>query len=232
MMQNRWPGAADSDLSAAWERLREASTPPPREGDCPPTEALVRFVEGQAGGDAGELADHVIECDACRFEVEAATAWRRLEPNSDASPVAPARRWPVVAAAAAVFGALGLGALVWTGLIESTPSPPSDVVRAPATEAVSPATNAVLEEPPAGLAWPAQSGAESYRVRIYSPGSELLWESETVTAPEVSIPTGALRATGALAWEVEVAGPTARLLLGPYWFVIEAPETSGADPER
>lgn len=214
---------ASSDLSELWEGYRAAGS---KHGDdCPSSDDLGRLVDGRAGRHAPALADHVIVCDPCRFEVEAATAWRRaqLEAGSGASPRSRRATRAAVAAAVAVL-ALGGAWLVAGRFLPSAPY--DDVTRSvESTDILFPERNASVAEAPDRFEWQPQSGAESYRVEVYSATSELLWRGPEVEQSRVPLPDDVVLGIGPLAWEVHVSGPVAEPVLGPFWFVVESAET-------
>ncbi|MEM7586068.1 MAG: hypothetical protein AAF560_21945 [Acidobacteriota bacterium] len=127
------------------------------------------------------------------------------------------RRWIPAAMAAGlalVVASVGL-------LVPSAPTPEPAVTRSASVTALQPHADAVVDVAPQRFSWPAQLGAESYRVRLFDARAELLWESEPLARNESELPASVqhrLESTGGYFWTVNVSGPVARSQLGPFAF--------------
>lgn len=212
----------ESPETRSWRAAYEAGM---GEGSdaCPGDEAVAALVLGELDADERRrVADHVTDCRRC------AASYRALRALHTEAQNGPSRRrrarWPAVAAAAVL--AVGLGAtLVWLGRAGG-PGPMDGALRggAPFEETVQPADGAVLDGSLPTFSWPAQTGAEAYRLRIYDESAEPLWESPMRSATSVTLPAHvATRLTGGgrYFWTVDVQGRVARPMLGPYWFRVE-----------
>ena len=198
------------------DSLRDAFRGLQTEGSpsCPPDEELVSLVLGEVSRERRDaLADHVVSCRRCADGVR--ILYETHREASGARHGAPARRWLSVAAAAAVLAIVGVLIARGPGRVPSaergTVAPGSTVV---------PYDGAVLPEPPSRLQWPARSGAETYRARLYRDSGELVWDSGTVASASAELPADARDrvGTGAYYWVVETAGSLGRERSGPFSF--------------
>ena len=136
-----------------------------------------------------------------------------------------ARRWSRSSLLAAAVLLVIVGGGVWQLFDRPVDD---DVVRSGAALQVEPGVDAVLERFPEQFSWPAQAGASGYALRLYSRGSELLWQGPVVTENELRVPAQPLQEVSADApgmsfyWEVEVSGPVAEPVLGPFRFEVAA----------
>lgn len=194
-------------------------------GECPSAEVLSRLATGDlADPERSELLDHVAGCADCAVELRMAkevASWSeeslsdagdspQAEPASDAGPVSRFPWWIPAAVAALLAVAIGLGLILPTWTTDEAR------VRGEIT-AVKPAEGADLTEPPARLQWPAQPGAEGYRVTILDDQGQTLWQGPWSDEPFVRpIWPGAVQ--GTYLWTVDVRGSVSRQKLGPYVF--------------
>jgi hypothetical protein len=128
------------------------------------------------------------------------------------------RLLPLALAAALLAAVIGTGIVLRRDVIAP---PDSTVLRGAQTEEVSPAPDAVLQEPPGELEWAPQPGATGYRPQILDEEANRLWEGAVLAEPKAAIPAEArsrLRPGASYFWIVEVEGPARRRQLGPYWF--------------
>ena len=127
-------------------------------------------------------------------------------------------RW-TYSAAAVVLLAIG----VTFFLSSSIPTPMNDgtVLRGPDHERVVPEDNALLDRLPTDFSWPAEPGAERYRVVFHGEEQGEIWSSEWTNLPKLKdIPQGTFagqRSERRYYWIVEVDGRTARSQIGPFW---------------
>ena len=183
---------------------------------CLSSEALGRLAAGDV--DDGERAtwlDHVASCAECAVELRIAreaTTWSRTRNDSRRPRSAPAFRSPIMAMAATLLMAVGLW-LMWP-----QNEPVDHGVRGAGAE-VLPANGAVVDQPPTVLEWPAQLGAQGYRVKILDAQGHLLWQSPILDEP-VARPLWPGSVAGLCLWTVEVRGPVSRAELGPYRLTI------------
>jgi hypothetical protein len=117
-------------------------------------------------------------------------------------------------------------AVVAVGVVMRYANPPADdgAVRGNTSvdaAATVPANGAMLDAPPREFQWPAQSGAESYRVILRDASGAPIWRSEPVELNRAPI-DAALRDQAARTyyWTVEVEGAAVREL-GPFWFELQ-----------
>ena len=148
----------------------------------------------------------------------------RREQQSRPNQPRPARRSArrpaaILAVAASLVLALGLAWQLGT----VTPGPDGDVVRSvPVAGELAPAENATLDTAPTQLTWPAEAGAQSYRVELLDSAARTIWTGDWGSSPSAELPSeivSSLTAGGYL-WRVEVRGAVARSELGPYVFTI------------
>lgn len=199
-------------LRAAYRRLQAG-----RSESCPQGEALAALVTGEAQGEERlRLADHVTGCRACSADY--ATL---LEVHGLASPEllgrAPRR---AVWIAAALFALAIAGTVV---VVRSARREEAFRGAAAAAAAVEPADRAKLARAPSAFRWPVQRGAEGYRVKLFAPSGDALWESDAQNAERVDLPEAVrsrLEAGRSYFWTVEVRLPLERQKLGPYTFTI------------
>ncbi|MEO1369834.1 MAG: hypothetical protein AAFX50_21840, partial [Acidobacteriota bacterium] len=225
------------EISDDLARAYRGRTEPEDRGDCPGADELMALVEGTLD-DArrDEILDHLVACSACAAEVRVAReAMAFLAGGADAASVeagppatiadldgspAPAsargrtstrpraarrrRRW--IGLAAMLLMASGL----WWLQSPSEPPGAGGAVRttSPAT-AVAPAPGDVLASAPGLLAWPAQPGAEGYRVEVFDSTARPLWRSSWLDGPSSPLPPELVEdlAVGSFLWRVEVRGP-------------------------
>jgi hypothetical protein len=217
----------DAEL-AAWRAAFSSGQEPAAPAECPGDEALAALAIGELQGPERErAADHVVACQRC------ASDFRDLVLIHDEGrriAAARARRTWAWGAAASLLLASGIAVLASrAGWLGPRGSAGEDVLRSGPGDAalggVTPSPGARLDVAPAALAWKAQPGASSYRVRLFDARAELLWETEAATH-RVELPDQArarLTAGGAYFWVVDPAGP-ARRRLGPHWFSLKARE--------
>jgi len=202
-------------LSAAYRDLQG-----PGSASCPSAEALAALALGERPADRERLADHVVSCRRCSEDMQTllrthdeATAARR-----------PSRAWPwLFAAAAAVLGIIAVG----VPLIRRAPRAPAsgEVERGAGgtDKRLIPAPGARLDRVPEEFAWPAQEGADAYRVRIFALSGALVWESETRAESRIAFPAAAassLRKGETYFWTVEVVPSADHRRLGPFRFSV------------
>ena len=116
---------------------------------------------------------------------------------------------------------LALG-LAWQ-LGTVAPGSDRDVVRSvPALGELAPAENAMLDGAPSTLTWPAEAGAESYRVELLDSAARTIWTGDWGPSPSAELPPEIVTSltAGGYLWRVEVRGAVARSELGPYVFTI------------
>jgi hypothetical protein len=180
---------------------------------CPSDEDLASLVLGDAGTRRDALADHVVSCRRCAESV--GILYDTHREVSGPSPRAPARRWLSVAAAAVALATLGV-------LLARRPDRLPSVDRGAASRsgAVVPPDRAALPESPLRLQWPARSGAETYRVKLFRDSGELVWDSGSMTSVSADLPADARErvGTGAYYWIVEIEGPLGKERSGPFSF--------------
>jgi hypothetical protein len=91
-----------------------------------------------------------------------------------------------------------------------------------AAAALLPQNGATLAELPAEFHWPAQSGAESYRVVVRDVSGTPIWRSVPVEANRAAIDAGLREAKArTYYWTVEVEGIGGGRELGPFWFQLQ-----------
>jgi len=201
-----------SEWRNAYRELMASGSP-----ECPGDEVLAAMASGEASSEERHrTADHIIGCRKC-----AADYRLLLDLHAEASGGRRRRfsRWLLPAVAAAGIGAVGVG-LAW---FRHLPVPPPAEMLRGATQSspVQPEDGAELGEAPRLLAWPEQTGATGYRVRLFDESATVVWESVPLAnatlllAEEV---TAQVRPGRWHFWTVEVGGPVARKRLGPYWF--------------
>lgn len=85
-----------------------------------------------------------------------------------------------------------------------------------------PQNGAALAELPAEFHWPAQAGAESYRVVVRDVSGTPIWRSVPVAANRAAIDAGLREAKArTYYWTVEVEGIGGGRELGPFWFQLQ-----------
>jgi hypothetical protein len=85
-----------------------------------------------------------------------------------------------------------------------------------------PQNGATLEGLPAEFHWPAQAGAESYRVVVRDVSGAPIWRSVPVEANRAAIDAGLREAKArTYYWTVEVEGIGGGRELGPFWFQLQ-----------
>lgn len=183
--------------------------------ECPDDERLASLALGEIEGDERDrLADHVVQCSAC-----AESTRLLMELHREARTRRPRSLWSSnlvrFLAAAVVLVALGV-------LLRGTPlwNAPGDVERGTGVT-TTPEDGAELTSPPRRLTWPRQTGASSYRVRLYDSTANLLWESEIGDRPAIELPTSVaddLESGSSYFWTVELDGAREAGRLGPFWF--------------
>ena len=186
-------------LRAAYHRLQAE-----RSESCPQGEALAVLVTGEAEGEERlRLADHVTGCRACSEDYRTL-----LEVHAQASgllrPRAP-RRTIWIAAAVVALVAAGAVIAVRSGRRE-------DAFRgtSAAAASVEPADGATLLGAPSDFRWPTQRDAEGYRVKLFAPSGDALWEMDAQKAERVALPEAVrsrLEAGKRGHWTVEVRLP-------------------------
>lgn len=211
------------------EALRSAyrqSPGPPVTGPCPDEETVERYLLGGLGTPGRErLADHLEGCADCAELVQRLgrlSEWAGRAAAASRPSIFTGRRLQLglTAIAAALVLAIG-GSAIWNRTVE----PPSgrDVERAPQT-VVSPLPGERLQAPPVTFDWPDEAGAAGYRLRLFGPGADLLFESDPQPDSDYRLPAAVaadLVTGGRYSWTVEVDGPVQRRQLGPYGFEIE-----------
>lgn len=199
-------------LQAAFRRLQTERT-----DACPSDDILAAFVLGDlAGQDRVRCADHVPTCRACAADYRAL-----LEVHAQASgqlrPRAP-RRTIWIAAAIAALAVAGVLIAIRSGRREEAFRGTTS-----AAASVEPADGATLAHAPSAFRWPTQRGAEGYRVKLFAPSGDALWEMDAQNADRVVLPEAArsrLETGKSYFWTVEVRLPLERQRLGPYSFTI------------
>lgn len=196
------PAAA---LRQAYRELQQAGS-----GGCPDAETLAGLVLKDVPPETREaLADHVVSCRRCSEDYQILS---RTHSESHRSR-RPFLAW-AVAAALALFGA---------GALFVLRSPPVDETTrgAAKSEATTPADGITLPAPPEEFRWPAQAAAEGYRVKLFNPSGEGLWESERVKQNRVGLPPlqrSRMSAGQSYFWVVETEMPLEKMRLGPFRF--------------
>ncbi len=188
------------------------SPPPDRSAACPNAEVLAGLALGEGETDSRRaLADHVVGCPACAADFRLLRELHREASGARPGGWVRSRRTWLVAGLAAV--------LVGISLVPLLQREPVDV-RGPVAS-VTPPDGAVLEAPPAALAWQAVPGALGYRVKLFRGDSTPAWESGVVSDPTVSLPAevrAGMGGGGSWYWTVESLGPVHRRRTGPSWF--------------
>lgn len=214
----------DDELTAAYRRsvVRDGTTA----AACPDEAVLERFLLGTLEpAERHRLADHLEVCGACAAllrELELLAAWAERAAaarRSGAGRRVVVRR-ALAALAAVVVLALG-GSLILTR-VDGPPPPAGDVSRGTARD-VSPPPGAAVAAAPAAFDWPDEAGAAAYRLRLFGPRADLLWESGRLTDSACPLPAAvaeSLAAGGLYSWTVQVEGPVQRRELGPFGFEI------------
>ena len=200
----------EAALLQAYRELQQSGS-----GGCPDAEALVGLVLKDVPPEEREaLADHVVSCRRCsedyqilsRTHVEASPMRRRLDP----------RAW--IAAAVILFAVAG-GVFV-----ARRDRGESDITRGASSSVgshVVPPDGGSVPSPPAEFVWPPQPGAEGYRVKLFAPSGDPLWESERVKQNRVGLPPlqrSRLSAGQSYFWVVETEMPLEKTRLGPFRF--------------
>lgn len=224
------------------ETLQEAfssRSPHPPTQDCPEPQRLWAAVRGElAAEERRSLVRHTATCAACAEDWRVSWALLREERQAEAEscgePTSPPNRvvsgparWfgdrfsdrfaeqlPVVAAAAMVLVAVGLGVVL-------NQSPETEF-RGEGISQVNPSV--VPESQPRGdfvLAWPEVAEGATYTVEILSPERDVLDMPRGLTEPRFRLGPDLLEgieAGGEIQWIVTVYGPAGQELehLGPY----------------
>lgn len=202
--------AESQELLRAYRELQLAGS-----GGCPDAETLAGLVLNDVPPEKREaLADHVVSCRRCsedyqvlsRTHARAAPIRRRLDP----------RGW--IAAAVILFAVAG-GVFVARRDRAQT-----EVTRGAGSSVASlvvPPDGGSLSSAPTEFVWPAQAGAEGYRVKLFGPSGEALWESERVKQNRVGLPPlqrARLSAGQSYFWVVETEMSLEKTRLGPFRF--------------
>ncbi len=205
-------GPEDRALSRAYRSTQSSGSQA-----CPPAERLTDLAVGDLlEAERALLADHVVSCRRCTDDLQ---ILQRTHAVAGVGRRSARAGWLAAAAAMAV---LGIGVLF---AVRSRPA--IDTVRggpdAGRAAGVSPAAGSTLAGPPEVLRWPAQKGAESYRVKLFDRSGRAIWDSGPLTSPPARVPAAAraaLRAGESYFWSVEVARSAETLRLGPYAFAL------------
>jgi hypothetical protein len=168
---------------------------------CPAPDAILALVE-RAGAEVGRLAtlDHVMACAACLAEFELL----RAVVVAGRPPAGRRLTWPVLALAATVLIAVGLGGL-WRARQDRAPGPP--VMRGGAEGAVS----TVLPDPdrpaarPVVFVWHAVPGATRYALEMIDPDGRPAFMAGTADTSVTLPPTVTLDAGAEYRWIVRAA---------------------------
>jgi len=177
-------------------------------GDCPDPEAMVRWMEAEAGeAEQLRIADHVSSCPQCWREVE---ALRALRTATGRGRVVRPSWWrsgagrTVAAAAAVVLLAAG-GVGLWLELRPPRFPTGSDALRSSARPLRPLAPPREVNEAPASFRWEPVEGAAAYRFTLRASDLfEVLHREETAT-PEVRLPDAVaarLQSGATYFWEV------------------------------
>ena len=214
-MSDRRPDPEMPLLAATYRELQG-----PGSDACPPTEALAALAVGERKPESENVADHVVSCRRCADDMQVLLR-TRAEMSTASLRSSRARPWLLAAAAALALVAASLF-LIRRG---PGPSAPASVERGAAEsgDRVTPIAGARLDRPPEELAWPAQDGADAYRVRIFTMSGSLLWESPTGAEARVTLPSepaAHLRSGESYFWVVEVLPSLDHRRLGPFRFSI------------
>ncbi len=180
----------DDDLQQAYGRMIRA---PLDRAACPGADALGDLA-ARRGTETGRLAllDHVMQCTACRRDLDLLLVADRAGARSTMAP-----RWVAVAAAAIlVIGVGGVGARVL--LRERAP----EVERggAAALRPVSPEEGTTATAP-VMLTWRAAPGAQQYRVEVLAADGAPLWSAATADT-SATIPDAVVARGGEYGWWV------------------------------
>ncbi|MCP3956756.1 MAG: hypothetical protein GY719_02770 [bacterium] len=210
-----------AELRASYRQAMDAGSE-----SCPEDENLAALATGELGGESPGLADHVVSCRRC---AERYRTLRELHLAAEGRTGGRVTRWrrplrATFAVAAMLVVALGLYHFLAPPTPDSSRSGAGDQLRTTVSELeVTPADGAVLGAPPRSLAWPAQTGAGTYRVHLFDAGAEPLWESGPLSEPGVDLPepqVAELRSGGSFFWVVRMSGFSQRRELGPFWFEV------------
>jgi hypothetical protein len=165
-----------------------------------------------------KFADHIVSCRRCGPDYQILL---RTHAHSQAALSQGRMSRPVWITAAAVLIAAAGAILIWQS------RRPSEALRGvPPPQLVSPPRGSRLASPPGALAWPTQTGADGYRVRLFDASGQTLWESGRLAAPTAELPEAArerLAAGQSYFWSVEVEMPLEKTRLGPFSFTIRSP---------
>jgi len=210
-------GFDERDLSALRRAYRSLLTE--RSDACPDGDAMVELVAGDLPGEERErLADHIVACRSCasdyrRLREVHALASARIRPAHSRRPI-----WIAVAACTlAVAGTL----------IAVRSARHGETLRGAAAEAasaVTPPDGVALDAPPPVFRWPAQKGAEGYRVRLFSSAGDELWQADAGLEDRIAVPAavaGRLPRGAGYFWTVEVRLALETQRLGPYTFSLK-----------
>lgn len=211
----------DPDLSLLRGAYRDLQDPGVK--GCPPPDALVALAVGERDAESERVADHVVDCRRCSDDMQLLLR-THAETSAGQTHRALARSWLFVAAAAAI--AIAIGVFLLARRPSLGPSESVGVERGGATDygiLVTPHGGAALDRAPEEFVWPPQTGAASYRVRLFDRSGDALWQAEATTASRVSLPSSVrdrLRSGESYFWTVEVDLASDSRRLGPFPFTM------------
>src|SRR5262249_5752198 len=183
----------------------------------PSDDTLAAFVLGDLSGeDRSRCADHIPSCRACTADYRALA---EVHAQTSAA-LRPRDGWRAAWVAAAVVALAVGGALI---VVRSGRREEAFRETPPAAASVEPADGATLAHAPSALHWPVQRDAEGYRVKLFGPSGDAIWEMDAQKADRIEVPEAVrsrLEPGRSYFWNVEVRLPLERQRLGPYTFTI------------
>jgi hypothetical protein len=199
-----------ADLRKAYHALQERGS-----DGCPPPETLAALATGELAGEERDRAsDHVVRCRSCSEATQILIQTHAEADRQSRAGGARLIRYAGFAAAAAVA--------VLAVRLFMAPRPEPSVERGPSNPArVVPPDGASLPGAPDQFAWPAESDADSYRLKLFDDTGEPLWQSDSTHEARAAFPPSErarLKAGKAFFWNVEVEGRLGKRRLGPFRF--------------
>jgi hypothetical protein len=193
---------------------RQTARPAPERTSCPTGETLVRAFAGQLNQAEDEIVtNHLIVCSDCAQEYRLLHSLHPLAEQLAGTPsesadaekaaVAPAAwlarirarweqlawapQWRAAVLVATVAVAVGGSVALWQWERSGEPTPQYRGELSLMTN-VEPSHQAVLDQAPRQLVWPAVQSAERYQVVLYDAELTVIWESPRVASTSVILP--------------------------------------------
>lgn len=202
--------AEGRELARAYRELQQAGS-----GGCPDAETLAGLALKDVPPEKREaLADHVVSCRRCSEDYQILS-----RTNAEAAPMGRPLAARIWIAAAVILLAVAGGVFVARrdrGETDATRGAGSST-----GSLVVPPDGGSLSSVPSEFVWPAQGGADGYRVKLFAPSGDALWESERVKQNRVGLPPlqrSRLSPGQSYFWVVETEMPLEKIRLGPFRF--------------